>query len=395
MAVMGRRGGTRSGVSCGRRIALAIAFAATLAWGPPTSAQVPGDDAEALIRRGTELRHQGQDAQALPYFEGAYRLSRNPRTAAQLGLVKMALGYCVEAERLLGEALAVPDHPWISRNQVTLEKTRAGARKSIGEIAVTGTPAGAEVLLNGRSAGHLPLAAPLRLDKGLVELQVRAPAHAIFTRSFTIAGGEHETIVVALVPLAVAPPPAAPPAPAAAAAPAPASRPAPSLAAPMTATDTSATARETGAAIAPQAGPDRQVGPAAWIKRAAWIAAGGAAAGLALGIIETVVAANRIDEFNSHTSPTPEDPNRGTFDCQTSELTDTCRSIRDARDRARALAIVGYVGASVLGAASAALFVLGGRQAPTGRPVARTRRADGLICAPAVATPGFSCRLRF
>src|ERR1051326_5739594 len=111
-------------------------------------AQSAADQAEAQIRQGTELRHQTQGARALPFCERAYELARTPRTAAQLGLVKMALGYCVEAERLLDEALAVPDHPWIARNAGALLQTRANARRNIGQVSVTGTPAGAQVLVN-------------------------------------------------------------------------------------------------------------------------------------------------------------------------------------------------------------------------------------------------------
>ena len=68
-------------------------------------------EAEALIRQGVELRAQKKDERALPLFEKAYQLSRTPRTAGQLGLVEIALGYFVDAEKYLSEALGSPDHP--------------------------------------------------------------------------------------------------------------------------------------------------------------------------------------------------------------------------------------------------------------------------------------------
>ena len=108
-------------------------------------------EAEALIRQGVELRAQKKDERALPLFEKAYQLSRTPRTAGQLGLVEMALGYFVDAEKYLGEAVASPDHPWVAKNLATLKAQLATAKSQIGELYIIGEPAGAEVVVNGKS----------------------------------------------------------------------------------------------------------------------------------------------------------------------------------------------------------------------------------------------------
>lgn len=349
----------------------------------PARAQSAVDRAEAEIRQGTELRYNNQDARALPHFERAYQLSRNPRTAAQLGLVKMALGYCVDAERLLDEALAVPDHPWIARNVAALEQTRDNARRNIGEVSVTGTPAGAQVLVNGHVVGALPLPGPLRLDRGPAELEVRATGHAPMTRSLRIAGGARETVAVALAatgaaPAAVISPPAATPVP-------PATTP---LA--VAPTHVAVPVEPASAPAVPAAVDDTGASGAPW-RPLAFTAAGLAAGSLVVGIVETVVARNRADDFNTHTvaSPTPADPNRRVHDCETSALSGDCRSIRDAHDRARTLAIVGYVGAGAFALTSAYLFW---RAADSATPTVAGGR---LGCLPTVATPGLSCRLAF
>jgi len=369
-----------------------LACAVTLFVGAEARAQNPADEAEALIRQGTELRHQDQDVKALPYFEGAYHLSRNPRTAAQLGLVKMALGYCVDAERLLDEALAVPDHPWIARYRATLEQTRDNARKNIGEIVVTGSPDGAEVFVNGRQAGALPLGEPLRLDRGPVEVQLRARGYQPAARALTLKGGAREKLSIALEPggtaggpvvATVVPAPVATPVPAAAPsteAPAVAILPAEPLVTPSP---------------APASGAGEAAG-ASLLRPLAWTAAGVAAASLVFGVVETVTASHRSADFNDHSvlAPTAGDPAHRTFDCQTAQLSDTCASLRDSWQRARTLAIVGYVGAGVFAGASAALFVLAHRQA------AATESGDGvtpghLACAPAWPAAGLNCRLAF
>lgn len=397
----------------------AIAFLIGLtAAASPARAQNPADEAEALIRQGTDLRHQNQDARALPYFDRAYGLARNPRTAAQLGLVKMALGYCVDAERLLDEALAVPDHPWIARNLGTLTETRALARKNIGEVTVVGTPVGAEVLLNGHVVGKLPLPTPLRLDKGPVEIQIRAPGHVALVRSLKVTAGAHENLWIALSPTvggAVAAAPratgtAVPAAKPVAAAPVVAAAPAalaqvtvaPTPVAPPPAPPMPAPAPLAIASPAPPSGssndapstsptaPNNSDAPdhPSLLRPLAWTTAAGAAIGLTLGIVETVVATHKTDDFNDHTAPaTSATP--GALDCATDQLSDACRSLRDARDHARTLAIVGYVSAGVFAATSATLFVLSNRQA------APHTESPTLACAPVAPAPGLTCRLTF
>src|SRR3954467_802661 len=141
-------------------VATTIGLSARPAWAGDSA------EAEALIRQGVELRSQKKDERALPLFEKAYQISRTPRTAGQLGLVEMALGYFVDAERYLGESLASPDHPWVAKNLPTLKAQLATAKSQIGELYVVGEAAGAEVWVNGKQVGKLPLAAPIRLEKG-------------------------------------------------------------------------------------------------------------------------------------------------------------------------------------------------------------------------------------
>ena len=353
-----------------RAVAFAVSVGLAVACAASARAQSPTDEAEALVRQGTELRHQNQDARALPLFERAYNLIRNPRTAAQLGLVKMALGYCVDAERLLDEALAVPDHPWIARNLDTLTQTRDSARKNIGEVVVAGNPIGAEVLLNGRAVGNLPLPAPIRLDKGSVEIQIRAAGHAALARSLKITAGTRENLWIALTPLAGTTSVAA-------------SQSGPATSAStvsVAATSTEPPSPATGAAPADTIDSS----PATSLLRPlAWTAAVGGTLGLAMGVVETVVATHKIDAFNNHTSAAT-----GAPDCARDQLSDACRSLSDAHDRAKVFAIVGYVAAGVLAATSATLFVVSAHH-QTSSPQA------GLACAPALLSPGLTCRLTF
>src|SRR5262249_20157474 len=151
-------------------------------------AATDAEQAEALIREGVQLRADDKAALALPLFEKAYQISRSPRTAAQLGLCEMELGYFVATERYLSEALAAPEHPWVARNKRALKKSLEAARASIGELALVVSPAGAEVSVNHKPVDRALLGAPLRLDKGPVDLEVRAPGYETARDTITIVG---------------------------------------------------------------------------------------------------------------------------------------------------------------------------------------------------------------
>ena len=159
------------------RIAVAMTVIAILAGLPARLAEAATDaeQAEVLIREGVRLRAQDQTARALPLFEEAYQMSRSPRTAAQLGLCELELRYYSAAERHLAEALASPDHPWIARSRATLKSQLDVAAAKIGELALSVSPANADVLLDKKLVDRTFLVAPLRLDPGPVEVEARAP----------------------------------------------------------------------------------------------------------------------------------------------------------------------------------------------------------------------------
>jgi len=103
-----------------RRIAFITFVLAGSIVGPARPAIVHASDAskaEDLIRTAVKYRREGQDQKAFPLLQRAYELTRTPRTAAQLGLVEMALGYWIESERHLAEAVAASENPWIVSNR--------------------------------------------------------------------------------------------------------------------------------------------------------------------------------------------------------------------------------------------------------------------------------------
>src|SRR5262245_51579666 len=95
-------------------------------------------EVEELIRQGVALRRANEDQKSLPLFQKAYDLSATPRTAAQLGLVETALGYYLEAERHLNEALTTSKDAWVAKHRSTLDSTLRKVREAIGEVLIVG-----------------------------------------------------------------------------------------------------------------------------------------------------------------------------------------------------------------------------------------------------------------
>src|SRR5436190_3736606 len=158
-------------------------------------ARADAAEVEALISKGNELRRAGTPGPALPYFQKAYELARTPRTTGQLGLAELAAGYPVEAAEHLAIALeAPPNDPSIAKFRQMLVDALAIAKSHIGELTISGSPAGAEVVVNGRVVGALPLASTVKLAASDSEVVVRAPGYGEHRESVRIAVGQRREL---------------------------------------------------------------------------------------------------------------------------------------------------------------------------------------------------------
>jgi hypothetical protein len=359
------------------RLVILASAAAVLAVLPalsaaPARAATDAEQAEALIREGVKLRGRDNAPQALPLFEKAYQLSRTPRTAAQLGLCELELGYYVAAERYLNEALAAPDHPWVAKNKATLKKPLETARANIGELSLIVSPASAEVTLNNKPIDKALLAAPIRLDKGPVDVDVRAPGYEPARDTVTIVGGKREQRTYTLV--------AQPPAPVAAA-----------TTGSVPAITGGAATYDPGAAIGSSAAPPpAPAGGTNHLRLAAWITGGAALGAAVLGTVEAFDAAGKRNAFNDHTSVVGGVP---VHDCGTRDVSPACQPLKDSYDRALTFSVVGFVAAGALAATSAVLFVFSSPGRGGGAERDGVARAFG--CVPDPVARGFGCTLRF
>jgi PEGA domain-containing protein len=340
-----------------------LTIVAATAQSPATRADAA--EVEALIARGNELRRAGTPGPALPYFQKAYELARTPRTSGQLGLAELAAGYPVEAEEHLAAALQTPEDPGIVKYRKMLTDALTMARSQIGELVVEGSPAGAEVVTDGRAVGVLPLSSAIKLAARSAEVVVRSPGYKQKREVVPIVGGQRHALTVNLETIEkpaegspIVAPAAAPPS-------VPVTTPAPST--PVVVDQSSSRDGGSGSSTST-------------LRTAAWVAGGGAIVAAGAGLALNLAARSNRDDFNGscvNMNGIHMVPNR--------PLTQgDCEARSDAWQTNRRWSIVGYVSGAALAVTSGILFWIS-------RPTSLTSEARAhLTCTP---TPtGISCQ---
>lgn len=155
---------------------------------------------EALIREGIEHRKKSEDAAALDLFRKAYEMKNTPRAAAQMGLAEMALGRWVDAEAHLGEALVATNDPWVRKNRATLQSALDATGLQLGSLEVLGKPEGAEIVIERRVQGTLPLLKPIRVRAGEIRVEIRSAGYEPAIRTVQVAAHQLTRETVELLP---------------------------------------------------------------------------------------------------------------------------------------------------------------------------------------------------
>jgi hypothetical protein len=360
--------------------------------GAAVAVAAPADSAEPLVREGIALRSAFRDAEALEKFQRAYEIAKTPRIEAQMGAAEQALGRWVDAEAHLAHALAATADGWINKNRSTLQNALKTIRSHVGSLDILGKPPGAEILIEGEVVGHLPLAAPLHLPVGKTTLELRAPGYFTVTRVVTIEPEKptRETVLMRRDESARQGASGA-----GAGADAVAGGPGaggPAMASSRARADTPGP-REPEATTKPEeqarplsqkpsegdagTGADHDAG-IGWRRPTEIAAAGVAAAGLILGIVEHLKWRDKVDSFERMDACGFNEVNRGGPSCQ---------QLYTDGQSARNLAFIGYGAAAALAATAAILYFT--------EPAAAGASTSMLTCVPTAGARGIECALRF
>ena len=303
------------------------------------------ESADQLIRKGLEMRKRGDDLGALPLFEQAYKLSPTPRAAAQRAFCAQALGRWTQVESDLTEALKSPDDAWVKKNRGAIDESLREAKMKVAVIEVVGEPPGADVLVNGKVVGQLPLARPLRIEAGEIDVELRAEGHRPSLKSLHVVGGQYQRIAVrADLDAAPSAAPAPAPAPGAPNVSVYVQQPTPPSGA-TGATGTTLTAR----AAEPASG-------SGWRSAPKWISWGLGAVALGVGAYEYTQYQNRLGDFDGDCAF---DPSTGSPYSLNPTVSDgSCKGLANDYRSARTLAIVGFAGAGALAITGLVFFIV-------------------------------------
>ena len=359
------------------RIAAVLGLILCLGLGLGWTAGAVAADAEALIRRGIELRRDGKDAEALQLFQQAQKLQGGPKALAQSGFAEQALGKWGAADRHLRESLQSAQDPWIKRNRSTIDDALNAIRGHVGQLEVRGSPAGAEVRIDGEPIGVLPLPAPVSVTAGGLAIEVRAVGHFPIVRASTVSVGAltRETFDLQSQPSNLAQERGSTPTPTPTAGSVPDDR---GNSTGGLASGSNAQSAELSDSAAdsssrsPKSSGDSSLRPIVAIS-----AAGLALVSATFGVVEHINWQNKASSFENTTGCDPNLQSRGAAGCQ---------ALYEDGKRAKALAFVGYGLAA--GLATTALIVY--LTTPTRGP--DTTR---VACAVSIVTTGVGCSMRF
>jgi hypothetical protein len=304
---------------------------------------------EPLIDQGLQARRDGNDEQALALFTQAWERSRSPRARAQIGLAEQALGHFADAETHLREALGATNDPWVRERRAALEEAIAAVGARLGTLDLRCNVPDAVVRIDGREIVRLPLVAPLRLEPGVLTVEVRAVGYVPITRSVTVEarGLSRQSFELAREE-----------------APAPGSR---------------AGGAAIGATIDAPPPPD----PGATYRTLAYLSFGIGGAALITGIVSQVVREGAVQSINDSPSCTRV---RGVVVGGGSR----CFDLQNRLDLTSSLLIGGYVGAGVLAVTGLVLLLT----AP-GAESAASPQSAAAHCGPTLGEIGVMCVGRF
>ena len=199
-----------------RCLALRWCFAGALvcALARPAEGKLPdGSDeqrAQEISIQAYEALRDGRKDIAAERFREAWGVFRNPWYMCDLGGVYMDMGRASEAAQSLSACLRLlkPKDRKFIRPKV--ERDLNDARSKVGELTVDANVPDAEVFVDGKATGKLPLEDPIFLDPGSHEVEVKAPGYLSDIRMAVLKAGTSLLIRMRLDPMRVE---VAPPAP--------------------------------------------------------------------------------------------------------------------------------------------------------------------------------------
>jgi hypothetical protein len=167
----------------------------------------PGGDkarAKALLQEGLAFNQQGRHAQALGKFQAAYAAYPSPKLWFNIGQVQVALDHPLEAVQAFEDFLALAsDARPEDRKDASTALAQLG--KKLGRLQIKCETVGAQISVDGKSVGRVPLPEPLWAMPGRHGVTIAQSGFVPATETVDLGAGATALVVIRLLPV---PPPA-------------------------------------------------------------------------------------------------------------------------------------------------------------------------------------------
>jgi hypothetical protein len=163
--------------------------------------------ARRLFEQGVAAANDGDFAAALARFTESYGLNPRPSVLFNIAACHEELGSPREAIEAYESYLAVGgDELPPERREAALGRI-ADLQRRLTFLEIAVSESGASVLVAGRAVGITPLAAPVQVPPGMVEVRVRLEGFDPIVTQVTVPAGRTTSIALTLTAVPVAAPP--------------------------------------------------------------------------------------------------------------------------------------------------------------------------------------------
>lgn len=189
------------GMPNGRRhrsngVVVSLVFA--LALSPISAHAAPPDTARELAAAAANKARSAEFDAAVALYEQAFAQDPSPVLLLNIAVIRDRQGRVFDAIEAYERHLALEDDPAARKASAErLAVIRVGAP---GRVSVTGVPPGAEVFIDGRSVGRVPIAAA-DLPAGTYALRISHPGYVALESTVTVTAGSRKTVEAALAPV--------------------------------------------------------------------------------------------------------------------------------------------------------------------------------------------------
>jgi hypothetical protein len=159
-----------------------------------TSPPFPEENLTELRERAMRANEAGRLEEAIKLFRAAWELRKNYFDICSLYVAQRSSGKWRDAAESYTTCKRVMPEGMSSTTRLAFEREWMRVRSHVGAITVTANVPGAEVRLDGKTVGKIPLEQPIFVDPGWYAVEVRAPGYASAGRVYEMKGGGSEAL---------------------------------------------------------------------------------------------------------------------------------------------------------------------------------------------------------